>query len=189
MNRFIRTAAAAAVAAVVLVLTGCATPANQQAMTVSAPAKITKQHPYSVSVATTGGEETSAMGSSAISNADLKAAIEASIRDSKLFNEVMQGKEGQYHLTVAVTQVEKPLFGASFTVTLETAWTLTRVSDKQIVWRKAVKGAHTATMSDSLIGVKRLQLAVEGAARANIEQGIVGISDAALETPRQASAR
>lgn len=187
MNQTLRSTAAAAATVVALVLAGCASPANQQAMTVSAPAKITKQHPYSVSVATSGGEETTAMGSSAIANADLKAAIEASIRDSKLFNEVMQGKEGQYHLAVAVTQVEKPLMGLSFTVTLETAWTLTRVSDKQVVWRKAVKGAHTATMSDSVIGVKRLQLAVEGAARANIEQGLTGISDAPLGDARQAT--
>lgn len=188
MNRFARILCGLSLAATVAALTGCAAPASQQAMAVSAPAKIVKQHPFSVSVTTSGGAETSTMGSSAIANADLKAAIEKSILESKVFNEVVQGRPGQYQLSVAVTQIEKPSFGASFTVTLETAWSLVRTSDKKVMWRKAISGAHTATMSDAFVGVKRLQLAVEGAARANITQGLTGISEVVLGDAVQASA-
>jgi hypothetical protein len=188
VNRFVRILSALGLAATVIALSGCAAPASQQAMAVSAPAKILKRHPFSVSVTTSGGAETSSMGSSAIANADLKAAIEKSILESKVFNEVVQGNPGQYQLNVAVTQIDKPVFGASFTVTLETAWSLVRTSDKQVIWRKAISGAHTATMSDAFVGVKRLQLAVEGAARANIEQGLSGISEAVLDGARQATA-
>jgi len=188
MNRFARFLWATSLAATVIMLSGCAAPANQQAMAVSEPVKIVKQHPFTVSVTTSGGSETSSMGSSAIANADLKAAIEKSILESKVFKEVVQGNAGQYQLNVAVTQIDKPTFGASFTVTLETAWSLVRTSDKQVIWRKAITGAHTATMSDAFVGIKRLQLAVEGAARANIEQGLGGVSEAVLDGGRQATA-
>jgi hypothetical protein len=188
MNRFARILWATSLAATVVMMSGCAAPANQQAMAVSTPSKALKQHPFSVNVATSGGAETSSMGSSAIANADLKAAIEKSIVESKLFKDVVQGSGGQYQLNVAVTQIDKPMFGASFTVTLETAWSLVRTSDKQVVWRKAISGKHTATMSDAFVGTKRLQLAVEGAARASIEQGLSGISEAVLDGARQAAA-
>jgi hypothetical protein len=56
------------------------------------------------------------------------------------------------------------------------------------MWRKAITGAHTATMSDAFVGVKRLQLAVEGAARANITQGLTGISEVVLADGVQAAA-
>ena len=187
MNRFIRTLATSSLLATALVLAGCATPANQQAMTVAKPVAVKNQHPFTVSVTTSGGAATGSAESSNISNDDLKTAIETSIKESKLFKEVVQGSAGQYQLNVAVTQLDKPMFGASFTVTLETAWTLVRASDKAVVWRKAIKGAHTATMSDAFVGVTRLRLALEGAARANIEQGIAGVSDVTMDGNRQAA--
>lgn len=116
------------------------------------------------------------MDSSNIANADLKAAIESSITQSALFKSVLQEKGGDYELTVTVTQLSKPLFGASFTVTMEAGWVLVRASDKSIVLRQVVKSQHTATMGDALVGVERLRLAVEGAARSNIAQGMQAIA-------------
>lgn len=143
----------------------------------SAPtANIANKHPHSVSVEAKGGAETSAMDSSNIANADLKAAIENSITQSALFKSVLQGKGGDYELTVTVTQLSKPLFGASFTVTMEAGWVLVKTSDKRIVLRQVVISQHTATMGDSLVGVERLRLAVEGAARSNITQGMQAIA-------------
>jgi hypothetical protein len=174
MNRSIRSPLAILAAAAVI-LAGCATPADKQAMTVQKPAVAGKQHPYSVSVATSGGTDTGALDSSNIGNADLKAAIEASIRETKTFREVVQGKNGQYELAVNVISLSKPSLGLSFTVDLEAGWTLTRASDHQIVLRKAIKSTHTASMSDAFAGVVRMRLAVEGAARDNIAQGLAAI--------------
>jgi hypothetical protein len=174
MNRTLRSALAAATT-VTLLLAGCATPADKQAMTVQKTAVAGKQQPYSVSVATSGGTETGTLDSSNIGNADLKAAIEASIRETKTFREVVQGKAGQYELSVNVISLSKPSIGLSFTVDLEAGWTLTRASDRQVVLRKAIKSSHTASMSDAFAGVVRLRLAVEGAARSNIAQGLAAI--------------
>jgi len=155
---------------------GCASPASRESMSVQ-NVTVIKKHPYSVSVETKGGSETSAIDSPGISDADLKAAIEKSIIDSSLFKNIVQGKGGDYLLTVRVTQVSKPLFAIDMKVDLETAWSLLRVADNSIVMRKVIKTTHVSTMGDSVVGVTRLRLAVEGAARENIAQGIKAISE------------
>jgi len=135
-----------------------------------------KKLPYSLSVKTGGGNETSALGSSEISNEDLRAAIEKSVTQTALFKEVVKGKSGDYELSVSVVKLTKPLFGGSFTVEMEAGWSLIKTSDKSVLMRKSVTSSHTATMGDSLVGVTRLRLAVEGAARNNIKQGLEAIS-------------
>ena len=160
---------------VVVGLSGCASTATREAMLVGAPA--TKNYPYSVSVQTRGGTETSATTGSTVSNEELKAAVEGSIMQSKLFKSVVQGGNGDYEITVIVTQLTKPVFGASFTVEMEAGWALTKASDKAVVLRKVVKSAHTATLDDAIVGATRMRIAVEGAARKNIAQGLQAIAD------------
>jgi hypothetical protein len=188
MSGLVRLAFAASLVSGAVVLGGCATPAAQQAMVVATPAPATVQHPYSVNVRTSGGSETSAMGSSEISDADLKTAIETSIKQSKVFKDVVQGLPAQYQLNVTLTHLDKPMFGGSFTVTMETSWSRGRPGGHAGVWRGTIKGAHTATMGDAFLGVKRLQLAVEGAARKSIERGIAGMAAAPVGVARQTAA-
>jgi hypothetical protein len=174
MTATVKRFAAAPVVAVVLVLAGCASPASKEAMEV--PIAVAKKFPYSVDVTTAGGAETGAMDSSNISNADLKAAIESSITKTGLFKTVVQGAGGDYDLTVTIVHLSKPSFGLTFTVNMEAGWVLTRAKDKSVVMRKSIQSSHTATFSDSAAGVTRLRLAVEGAARANITQGLEAIA-------------
>jgi hypothetical protein len=173
-NTLRRAGALAALAGIVL-LAGCATSANRDAMTAGGISSA-KKNPYSLSVKTGGGNETSAMGSSEISNDDLRAAIEKSVTQSALFKEVVQGKNGDYELSVTVARLGKPTFGASFTVDMEAGWSLIKASDKSVVMRKSITSSYTASMGDSLVGVTRLRLAVEGAARNNIKQGLEAIA-------------
>jgi hypothetical protein len=171
-----RQAAAAASIVFVLLAAGCATPADQKAMTVAAPVAAGKQHPASVAVTTSGGAGTGAMESSNISNADLQAAIESSIQQQKLFREVVKGKSGDYDLSVSVIQLSKPSFGLTFTVDLEAGWTLTRASDRKVMYRQSLTSSGTAGVGEAFAGVVRLRLAVEKAAQANIAQGLKAIA-------------
>jgi hypothetical protein len=161
--------------AAVIGLAGCASPPTREAMSVSTP--VARSYPYSVSVQTRGGAETSAMAGSNLSDDDLKGALEKSIVDTKLFRAVVQGKDGDYELAVAVTQMSRPVFGLSFTVELETAWSLTKMADKKVLMRKVVKSSQTASVGDAFVGVTRLRIAVEGAVRKNIEQGLQAIAE------------
>lgn len=165
-----------AIAAFALVLGGCASPADRSAMT---PQNITvsKHFPHSLRVQTSGGAETGAMDSSNVSDADLKAAIEDAIAQSKLFKTIVQGSNGDYELSVRVVSLSKPLFGGTFTVDMETAWSLTKASDRSVALRKSVKSSGTATMSDAFAGVTRLRMAVEAATRNNIEQGLKAVTE------------
>jgi hypothetical protein len=116
------------------------------------------------------------MQGSSISDADLKAAIEDAITQSKVFKNVIQGPNGDYNLSVRVTSLSKPMFGTTFTVDIETAWVLTKTSDKSVVLKKAIKSSGTATMGDAFVGVTRLRLAVENAAKENISEGIKALA-------------
>lgn len=166
----------AAVVAVALVLGGCASPANRDAM-VANQVHVAKKFASSVSVDVKGGGDTSSLGSSNISSADLKAAIEKSISQTGLFRTVVQTPGGDYELGVSVVRLAKPAFGLSFTVDMEAGWTLSKVSDHSVVWRQGIQSSHTASMSDAFVGVERLRIAVEGAARANIAKGLQAIGE------------
>jgi hypothetical protein len=158
-----------------LLMAGCATPANKDAMSAASISSI-KKMPWSLSVQTSGGNQTNSTGSSDISNEDLRAAIEKSVTQTSLFKEVVKGRNGDYELSVTVARLNKPSFGASFTVEMEAGWSLVKSSDKSLVMRKSIVSTHTATMSDAFVGVTRLRLAVEGAARDNIKQGLESIA-------------
>lgn len=179
MKTIVRSLCAVAVAAAVVALTGCAAPANKEQME-AAPLATAKRHPYTLSVQAQGGAETGAMDSSNIANSDLKAAIEASIAKSQLFKAIVPGKDGDYELNVSITQLSKPAMGFSFTVEMECAWSLTKVSDRSVAMRKVIRSTHTTGATEAFAGAKRLQMAVEGAVRANITQGLKALNDLSL---------
>ena len=160
----------------ILILTACASPANRADMTPQ-NFDFSKHYPYTLKVKTSGGSETGAMDSSNISDEDLKAAIEDAVSKSTLFKAIVKGTDGDYELTVSISSLSKPIFGATFTVHLETGWTLTRMSDRKVVMRKAVQSTGKASMGDALAGVTRLRLAVEGATRENISKGLKAIAE------------
>jgi hypothetical protein len=162
-----------------LVLTGCATPVNRQAMTPQ-EVVLSNHYPYSVHVQTNGGSETSATGGINISDADLKAAIEDAVIQSKVFKSVVQSAGGDFELNVRVVSLSKPIFGLTFTVEMETAWSLIKVADHSVVMRKSVKSRGTATTDDAFLGATRLRLAVENAARENINQGLKAVAELSL---------
>lgn len=173
---------ALAVAGSVLVivgLSGCSSSANREAM-VASDVQMAKKHDRSVAVRTGGGAETTAMESSNIADADLKAAIEDSIVKTRVFKSVVQGKDADYDLAVSIVKLEKPVFGLTFTVNMEATWVLVKQSDKSVVLKRSIESSSTATFSDAAVAVTRLRLAVEGAAKRNIEQGLQAISALSL---------
>ncbi len=176
MKISIRSGSLLALTALIMILSGCASPADRTAMTPQ-NLDVAKHHPYSLRVLTGGGAETGAMDSSNVSDADLKAAIEDAVLHSKLFKAIVQGNGGDYELSVRVISLSKPLFGGTFTVDMETAWSLTKVSDRSVAMRKSVKSSGTATMNDAFAGVTRLRLAVETATNNNISQGLAAIAE------------
>jgi hypothetical protein len=161
--------------AFVALLAGCATPATYEGM-VPVAFETAKKHPKTVSVSVTGGKETDSTGKPQISDATFAQALTEAITKSQTFSRVVQGKGGDYLLTVALFNMEQPSFGLSFMVKMEAGWTLKRTDSGATVWQESIKSEHTATTSDAFAAVTRLRLATEGAARNNIAQGLAKIS-------------
>lgn len=156
------------------IVTGCATPSKPEAM-VAAPTTTLARHAQSVSVTTGGGKETSAAGKSQISDEAFTQALIASIEKTKVFSTVVKGAGADCLLQVSIVNVDQPSFGFSFTVKMETAWTLKK-ADGSVVWQEVIKAENTATTSDAFAGVERLRIATEGAARKSIEAGLTKIA-------------
>lgn len=179
--------AALTLAAAALVA-GCATQTTPQGMTPTAQAGASttlaaklKPQPYSVAVSVAAIAPSAGAGASLIRSADLKAAIEAAIRDSKAFREVVgSGGPADYELAVTLNQVSAPAFGFSMTVGIDMGWTLTRTSDHRVVFRRGVESTHTAAASEAFAGRERLRIAIEGAVRNNIAQGVPALTEASL---------
>ena len=166
--------AAVAVSIVAAGMTGCATGAKSEAMVVEKVA-IAHQSSSNVTVAVSGGSATNGLGASQISDDDFAKALSDSIAKSGLFKEVLPSG-GRYKLTAFIGKVDQPVFGFNMTVKMEVSYTLVDTQSGKTVWSKNVASEHTAKAGEAFAGVKRLRLANEGAAKANIEQVITEIS-------------
>ncbi len=164
---------------IALIASGCATASKPTAM-VAETMSVSNQHAASVSIEVTGGSETSSMGASNISNRDFAEAIRTSISQSGLFTDISSANLADYRLTADIVELNRPMFGTSFTVDLEVTWRLRRTSDTYVVWEKAIASSFTATMGDAFSGATRLRLANEGAARENIREAIQEMAELTL---------
>ena len=106
-------------------------------------------------------------------------ALSDSIGQSQLFKEVLPSG-GRYKLSAFIGKVEQPMFGFNMTVKMEVSYTLVDTQSGKTVWAKNIASEHTAKAGEAFAGVKRLRLANEGAAKANIEQVITEISSVGL---------
>lgn len=173
------TFSALVIAGALITLSGCATPVSHEAL-VPASLEVTKHHPQSVAVVATGGSETSSAGKPQVSDAELQQAVAAAVTQTRTFSRVVDGKNGDYVLTVTVFNVTQPSFGLTFNVSVEMGWTLTRADNGAKVWQESIKSDHTVTASESFVAVTRLKLATEGAIRNNVKQGLLKISGLTL---------
>ncbi|AWI76405.1 hypothetical protein CEW83_15290 [Parazoarcus communis] len=160
---------AAAVAA------GCATPSTIEGMVVQQAPATSARSTEAVNVTVIGGKDTSTLGASQISSADFAAALSQSVIAAGLFPRAGDAGATGYSLEAFIATLSQPMFGMSFTVEMEVSYKLIDRSTRSTVWAQSIKSAHTATAGDSLVGVTRLRLANEGAARKNIEAAIAAM--------------
>lgn len=157
---------------------GCATPTKPESM-VAARADPVHQSRESVAIAVAGGSETSAVRTAQISDQAFAQALRDSIEKSRLFAGV--GDAGTYRLQAFISRVSQPTFGFDMTVGLEVGYTLVDSRSGHPALRKNIATQHTATTGDAIVGVDRVRVATEGAARKNIEQFIDEVSKLRLD--------
>ncbi|MCP5371446.1 MAG: hypothetical protein H6907_06885 [Hyphomicrobiales bacterium] len=157
-------------------VSGCASPARESAMVVDvAPQHVIAEDSsllQSVDLqGVSGGESTNPLWTSEIGNPEFEKALRNS-----LANHAMLAKgDGRFVLVATLQKVDQPFFGASMTVTATVRYVVTERATSEVYFDETITRPYTAKFSDSFLGVERLRLANEGAARVNIEAFIDGV--------------
>ena len=156
----------------VALVTGCASPARVDQMSVSGqPAQRVSETPLRNNVAVsevTGGKETNPMWKSNVGGSEFTMALEGSLRNVGLLAPNRQ--TGRFILTAHLNSLDQPTFGLDMTVTASVNYVLVERLNGKEIFQRTMSVPYTATMSDAFIGVERLKLANEGAIRSNITQ-------------------
>lgn len=175
MQATLRLMTGVAALAVVAALSGCATPAASDNMTVRAAAATDmRQKTPEVLRANialrdvTGGRETNPMWVSNISSTGLRSALEASLSSVGML--AAGGQAGKFELLAHLANVEQPFAGIDMTVTTTVAYQLVDRASRKTVWEKTIVTPYTAKFGDAIMGFERLRLANEGSVRQNITQ-------------------
>lgn len=152
-------------------LSGCASPARVESMTVDGmPAQRIAATPLRDNLAikdVTGGKETNPMWKSNIGSSEFEQALEASLKQVGL---LAPRQAGKYALTAHLENVDQPFAGFSMTVTSTVNYVVTEKATGKDVFQKKIVSPFTAKVSDAFVGSERLRLANEGSIRENITQ-------------------
>ena len=153
-----------------LVLTGCASSAKIDGMTVDEAQA--RGNTYSSALQDNlqvkevqGGEETNPLWTSEIGGVEFQGALEQSLGNAGLLS---NDENAPYTLRAKLLRVDQPLFGLDFEVTSEVEYSLIDNASGQELFRETLRTPFTAGVGDAFIAVKRLRLANEGSARENI---------------------
>ena len=139
-------------------------------------------HPESVAVKVTGGSDGTTSSASQVANAYFAAGLIKSLKHARTFAKVLPAGSADaiFKLEVTIAPLEPPAIGESMTATVEANWTLTRISNGYVLWQKKISASHTTDAKEAFTGIERVQLAIEGAAQANIKDGVSQLSSASL---------
>jgi hypothetical protein len=113
-----------------------------------------------------GGSETNPLWVSNISNTEFRAGLEQSMRNAGLL--AADGASARYRVTANLQDLQRPLAGFDFTVTMTVRYSVVEVASGEVIFDDVVSASGVGRMSDSLIGVERLRYANEASARQNI---------------------
>ena len=166
-----------------LLVAACAQPARTSQMIYHASEAQQAEVPDavlgSVAIASvSGGEETSPLWTSEVGDVEFREALLVTLQELGLhaFDD-----DAPYALTVNLLGLEQPLVGFDATVTCTANYLVVANADGSEVFNETFVTPYTADFSDAIIGVERLRLANEGAARANIEAFVARFLQVAAE--------
>ena len=130
---------------------------------------IIKHHPYTVSLEVRVDEGDGFLENTLIKALDLQVAIETSINQSGLFTKVVQGN-ADYCLKVDADV--PPVGGYIIIATVGGGWRLSNCTTKHVVMDKFIRTSDKKTFGDAFNGNTRLRLAVGGAVKKFVEEGL-----------------
>jgi hypothetical protein len=166
--KFLKLLCAAAGAAVVLQLTGCAASATSQAMTVK-PGSVATVNPKLKGAVklgeVTGGKATNPMWTSQVDGASFKKALEDSLAISGYL--ATDPAQAKYAVSANLAELDQPFMG----LTLDVKSSITyQLAGPGVTRDYPVKATGSATVSDAFMAVERLRLSNERSILENIKE-------------------
>ena len=165
LSQLLRLIATSLLLAVLGVLSGCATPANQAAMTISVADQKTRNLQmlgvFGVGNVT-GGQETNPMWTSQVGNEAFRAALEQSLKGIKYHSE---SKSPYLVIHANLNRLEQPFIGINFDVVSHVTY---RIEGSGFSKAYEVTSKATATFGESPLAVERLRIANEKSIKQNI---------------------
>ncbi|MBM9579544.1 hypothetical protein JWG45_20575 [Leptospira sp. 201903070] len=159
---------------IVVALGNCAFPATREGMKVADYKSPNKVGDKIFVEQSTGGSTTLPFWKSKISDENFTAAVKDSIVEANLFEKIEETLGDNWNLKIEIVDVDQPTFGTTFKVNTKVKYTLRKKDE--VIKEALIDVSGEATMSDALIGVVRLRLANENAARSNIRKFLEEVS-------------
>lgn len=129
-----------------------------------------------------GGHQTNPLWKSNIGDDEFKVALQNSLKNAGLlYNNSLNNQSAKYELSVIFLSVDQPYFGVDFTVKTAIKYLLKDKQTGKIIFEDNVIVPYTAKFNDAWIAVKRLRLANEGAAKANITKLLNNLENLKIE--------
>ncbi len=162
---------------------GCASPATAQGMTVTS-ADIGKEKPPAQLAASfgvqevAGGSETHAVDQTKIADRDFESALQSSLATAGL---LAKGGSAKYQVKATLLQLEQPMAGIDMTVITHVRYVVSERATGRAVFDEMIVASYTAHLGDAAIGLTRMRLATEGAARKSIASFIEKVRTTKIE--------
>lgn len=158
---------------VMVTITGCSYRARPTAM-IPDQVAVVHRHAGSVMLNTVGTES---WDETLINGDEFAAALERAIVQSGVFATVVRSSQADYRLYVEA----KATRSGNVTAHVGGTWRLTNMRSGKVVFDEFITATAHKTIGDALVGMTRVQLAVEAATQAFIRDGLERLSR--LELP------
>lgn len=156
-------------------LYGCATPANQQAMSVTYgdAAKASEQLQGQFTVRqVSGGKDTNPLWTSQVDDASFRSALVQSLNVTGYGAGPAGGTK--YMIDAELKELKQPLMGFTFDVVSTVNYTVEGGGNKKVI---PITATGTATTSDAFVGIERLRMANERSIKENIKAFLKALSE------------
>lgn len=120
----------------------------------------------------TGGKDTNPMWVTTVDNVSFREALYKSLKYAGLFQNTLLNGNSDYRLETEIISQEVKS-GINMSATILIRYELYKQGDDEAMWAENIFSQHEAFFEETFYGVKRAQLAVEGAVKENIKQLIL----------------
>lgn len=129
----------------------------------------------SVSIRASGSPKRAYLMPPLVSSEAIEDALVTAVEESELFDEIVSDSADR-QLIVKVESIAEPEVGLDQTCTVTLEWRLTTGDESRTLWETRITTERTLDFLDEIDSEARAQLAIEGALRRNLREGLERLS-------------